>query len=132
MMPDGPKYIVRGAKMRCDKGSHPRKLNLPVSHGSYVNGKPVLNEADSKANENIAYFGICSSGANPNNEIINLVAESGGTISGKKCCPNILANWSTTKEETKVEGKAALTTKSQLICAFDGVIKFISDGQQDE
>ncbi|WP_326493198.1 hypothetical protein [Clostridium estertheticum] len=29
-------YIVRGAKMRCDKGTHARKINLPESHVAYV------------------------------------------------------------------------------------------------
>ncbi len=131
-MPDGSRYIVRGAKMHCNHGSHPRQINLPVSHGSFVNDKPAMNEADSKAIQNIAYFGICNSGTNPNSENIYLVAENGATISGKRCCPNILANWTKTKEDTKVEGQSALTSESQLICAFEGLITFISDGQHEE
>lgn len=131
-MPDGASYIVRGAKMRCSCGSHPRRINLPVSHGSYVEDKPMMNEADSRLLVNIEDFGICNSPANPNNAIIYLIAEDKSTISGKKCCPVILSNWINTQEKTKVEGKAALTTQSQLICALGGIIGFTSDGQQDK
>lgn len=131
-MADEPRYIVRGAKMRCNHGSHPRRINLPVSHGSFVNQKPAMNETDSIVDKNIAYFGICSSGANPNNETIYLVGENGGTISGKRCTPKILSHWLLTKEDTLVEGKPALTTDSQLICAYEGKITFLSDGQHED
>ncbi|NFS30512.1 DUF4280 domain-containing protein, partial [Clostridium botulinum] len=30
-------YVVRGAKMKCNKGSHKKRINLPVSHGTYSN-----------------------------------------------------------------------------------------------
>lgn len=132
-MSDSCKYVVRGAKTECSCGSHKRKINLPISHGSYVNSKPMMNEQDNKVEQNISYFGICDSPKNPNNETIYLAHEdNGSTISGKRCCPKILEKWDITKENTKVEGKPALTTKSQLICAYDGIITFVNDGQQEE
>lgn len=130
-MPDGPKYVVRGAKMWCNCGSHHRRINLPASHGSYVNGNPMMNEADNKAYVNISHFGACKSATNPSNQVVYFVGEDGGTVSGKPCCPNILSTWMKTKVDTKVEGKAALTTESQLVCGFGGLIVFKSDGQEE-
>lgn len=131
-MEEGARYVVRGAAMRCNCGSHQRRINLPVSHGSYVNEKPMMNLDDNQPVENIAHFGICASPINQDGSIIYLIAEDGQNISGKPCVPTIYAPWINAKEDTKVEGKAALTTDSLLICRFEGVIKFISDGQHDE
>lgn len=124
-------YIVRGAKMRCDKGSHPRKINLPTSHGSYVNGKPMMNKGDNVVEKNVSYFGICSECQE--GEDIYLIGEDGGTITGKKCLVQIADEWSDAKEETLVEGKAALTTDSWLACSkYGGKITFETNGQEEE
>lgn len=131
-MPEGDYYIVRGAKMHCEFGSHDRKINLPVSHGSYVNDKPMMNMKDNKPVENIAYFGVCTSGNCTNSENVDLVKEDGQTVSGIKCCPVILAEWLNAKEDTVVDGYGALTTKSQLICACKGKITFVTNGQEEE
>lgn len=125
-------YVVRGAKMRCDKGSHTRKINLPVSHGSYVKEKPVMNEGDRVVDENISYFGICKE-CSDGEEVYLIDEKSGGTIIGKKCKPQILTDWSDSKEDTLVEGRPALTTKSWITCAaHNGIIKFESDGQEEK
>lgn len=43
-MSDGDNYyIVRGVKMRCNKGFYVRKINLLVSYGLYVKGKLMMN-----------------------------------------------------------------------------------------
>lgn len=124
-------YIVRGAEMVCNKGSHRRKINLPESHGSYVADKPMMNKKDCAANKNISYFGVCS-GACPSNENVDLVGENGKTVSGKKCCVKILSDWIKTKEDTLVSGQPALTTDSVLICKYGGKITFITNGQEKD
>ncbi|SFA80045.1 DUF4280 domain-containing protein [Clostridium frigidicarnis] len=131
-MAEDEKYVVRGAKMKCKFGSHKRKINLPTSHGSYVNGQPMMNKEDRVEEDNITYFGICS-GNCPSSETIFLIKEEdGSTVTGKKCCPKILDDWIKTKDKTKVEGKSALTTKSELVCAYGGLITFDDDGQKEE
>jgi hypothetical protein len=102
-------YIVRGATMRCSKGSMSTKINLPFSHGSYINGKPVMVKTDRIVGTNISPFGECL---------------------GESCCPVILDDWMQYKEDAIVCGKEALTHKSVLICAKGGTIKFITDGQK--
>ncbi|MCX7749288.1 MAG: DUF4280 domain-containing protein [Clostridia bacterium] len=131
-MPDGSSYIVRGAKMVCSCGSHGRRINLPVSHGSYVNKKPMMNEWDCVPIKNIPEFGVCGSPANPSNASVSLVGENGSPVTGKPCLPVISSCWMDTKEDTKVEGFAALTTDSKIICNLGGKITFKSDGQHDE
>lgn len=121
-------YVVRGAKMKCDKGTHKRKINLPASHGTYSNESPMMNKNDNVVEENISYFGICKGGC-PSSGDITLAKENGGTVTGKKCQVMILAEWANTKEDTIVGGAPALTTDSILICAYGGIIKFVTDGQ---
>lgn len=120
-------YIVRGAKMKCDKGSNQRKINLPVSHGSYVKDKPILNKKDSKP-DNISYFGVCQECTE---EEITVIDENGALKTGKKCTPIISGEWVTTKDNNLVEGQAALTTDSIIFCTHGGKIKFLTSGQED-
>jgi hypothetical protein len=40
--------------------SQHRQINLPVSHGAYVNGKPLMIKTD-RTPDTIPYCGICSS-----------------------------------------------------------------------
>lgn len=125
-------YIVRGAKMKCDKGTHARKINLPVSHGSYVGEKPMMNKTDRKE-DNISYFGICHGECPSSGENIYLISEDGRKIDcGKKCCVKILKDWENAKKDTLVEGEAALTTDSVLMCKYGGKIKFETNGQEKE
>ncbi len=39
-------YLVRGAELYCNCGTHKRKLNLPICHGVYTNGQPMMHEED--------------------------------------------------------------------------------------
>jgi len=104
------RYVVRGATMRCSKGSVPTKINLPFSHGSYVNGKPVMIKTDRIVGTNISPFGLCI---------------------GQPCCPMILGDWIKFKKDTIIQGKGALITESVLICARGGQITFVTDGQNE-
>lgn len=56
-------YVVRGATIYCTCGSHTRKLDMPVSHGSYIRDKAMLNNEDCKVgiDQNIPPFGACFS-----------------------------------------------------------------------
>jgi len=118
-MAKGTAYVVRGAKIRCNKGSLIKRINLAASHGSYSNGNPIMNENDNVVGENISAFGICKGGCPAN----------GSSEKTKKCQVKILKKWMNTKEDSLIDGIPALVTKSVLICAYGGKINFISDGQ---
>ncbi|WP_297429479.1 DUF4280 domain-containing protein [Clostridium sp.] len=123
-------YVVRGAKMKCDKGSNQRKINLPISHGCYVDGNPILNKTDSTI-ENISYFGVCQNEDRLSEKIqITVITEKGEVKPGKKCTLEIAGKqWENTKNDTIVGGQPALTTKSVLHCNCGGIITFVEHGQ---
>jgi hypothetical protein len=106
----GDKYVVRGATVQCGCGSSPSRLNLPNSHGVYINEKPVLNDQDSAANVNVMSFGDCS-------------------ITDGPCHPQPSALWDTAKGDLLVNGRPALITRSVLSCTIGGNIEIKSDGQ---
>ncbi|WP_340924207.1 DUF4280 domain-containing protein [Paenibacillus sp. FSL R5-0527] len=132
-MMDKYEYAVRGAKIFCECGSHVRRLNLPQSHGAFVNDKPMMNEADCVPEVNISSFGTCDSPKNESGETVYLISMDGKEIQGKPCKFALLAGgkWEKTKEQAKVDEKPALTTESELHCSLGGTIRFNSSGQQE-
>lgn len=124
-------YVVLGAKMSCSKGSNERKINLPISHGSYVKDKPILNKSDC-TDKNIKYFGVCKGGCFKEEHTITVIGKDGKVTTGPKCEPLLEASeWLKTKDDTLVEGKPALTTESVIYCSRNGNIKFVTSGQED-
>jgi len=131
-MSDGVYYIVRGAKMKCTKGTHKRKINLPLGHGAYVNEYPMMNKKDKDADKNIKYFGICKDGCKVGADIYLLDEDGNQLPPGKECIVTILGDgWMTVKDDTLVEGEPALTLDSTLTCIYGGIISFVTDGQND-
>lgn len=133
-------YLVRGALLECSKGTHPRRLNLPESHGVYVLGHPVIHEKDCVPEENISYFGVCLSDTPPEGAeevIIEGYAndETGGTeeVQGLRCCPDILSNWKCCHAPTKLTGDEPVATiNSYLVCNCKGIISPLTSGQEYE
>jgi hypothetical protein len=126
-------YIVHGARIKCDFGSHVQRINLPVSHGAYVNGQAALCATDNKSGENIPCFGVCGSKHNRSAEPLTLLAQgfSHKTVTGKPCVP-VVGEWQNTKEGVLIWGEEALTTASYLICNKGGRISFEDSGQRQE
>lgn len=127
-------YVVRGACVYCEYGSHTRRLNLPTCHGVYVKEHPIMNATDCKTEENISYMGICNHPDNPSTETIHLISMEGQQIEGKPCQPMFYSGttWKKTKETTLIDGKPALTKESELYCAHGGVIHIAQSGQHEE
>lgn len=142
-------YVVRGAKIYCDHGTHIRRLDMPVAHGSYIRDKPMMNEMDCKVglDQNIAPFGACYSETNENpkieiaeanmEDLMPAAVQEDGTwvmpelpLKGKLCKPVLSSRWQETFEETRVDGKPALTVNSLITCSCGGVIQFMDNGQE--
>lgn len=130
-MGDEKYYIVRGAKMWCDKGTNERHINLPKSHGSYANNKPMMNKKDNVVGKNIKYFGVCNGSCPSGSGDIAVIDANGNNAVGKMCLVTILKEWQNTKDETLVKGEPALTTDSYLVCEYGGKITFTTTGQED-
>ncbi len=145
-------YVVRGALLRCQFGSHCRRLNLRRCHGVYILNKPLVSKQDCKggaegADINVTSFGICSCSGKSAEQIVHLKKEaprySNGSftgettdeiISGPPCIPDILDTWDNTHAETHIgeENEEALTTRSFLVCSYGGLIEIIRSGQEDD
>ena len=149
-------YVVRGAPILCNCGTHSRHLDMLSSHGFYVNGKAVAFEGDRKPEENIPYFGHCQSPChnlsetislkmqkNVNAEGVSLTEYDGAVYEGVKCIPEFHSNWKNTHEETLIakDGKKgtdeavyerAVTTASFLVCRQGGIVYPLTSGQHDE
>jgi hypothetical protein len=84
-------YLVRGAYLACEYGTHHRRLNLPRSHGVYIKDKEhcLMNAADCKPGEgqgyNIPPFGICQAPDFPRGgkETILLKTETVNPLTGE-------------------------------------------------
>ena len=153
-------YVVRGARIFCQYGTHVRRLDMPAAHGAFIRDKAMMNEADCKVglSLNIAPFGGCHSPLNQGPRIDITVGPGeepmptgfdeatrtaispppGTVIPDVRLCVPILGNkWLDAEKETLVDGKPALTMKCSIMCAYVGVstgetsgISFIDDGQE--
>ncbi|MBD5552694.1 MAG: DUF4280 domain-containing protein [Lachnospiraceae bacterium] len=157
---DDPEYLVRGAALKCQYGSHTRYLDMYETHGVYLNDKPVMHKKDCEVGKNIMPFGICTSPVHNLNETGSLFAgadvdQKGNylqapediVMTGFLCKPEFedKSCWENCKSETKIAQTAtkgmkkinegdcyeAITTASYLICKHGGLIYPVSSGQLD-
>lgn len=152
-----PEYLVRGAPLRCNFGSHMRYLDMLETHGVYLDDKPIMHKIDCIVGENIMPFGICSSptcaleergsffaGAETDQDGNYLQSPDDRVISGIVCKPEIIGEcWENYKSETKIAQNAtsavtspegcdcyeAITTASYLLCKSGGLIFPMNSGQ---
>lgn len=150
-------YLVRGAKLVCNCGSHTRMLNLPECHGVYIGENPMVHEKDCvqgiDMQGNISWFGVCRSERCqelPGKKVCYELTEEniadgtvGETEPGKKCQPIIVGVWQDVYDKTRIaeswEDEAerekqysTLTTGSFLVCNYGGIIQPVSLGQEYE
>ncbi len=105
-------YVVHGAIISCEHGSHLNYLNLPQDHGVYIKGKAVMNVGDRNP-ENIPTFGVCLQLKKP-------------------CTPVCSIDWLEGMENVNVEGKQALLNRCHTQCsAGGGKIDIVHDGQEE-
>jgi len=116
----GQAYLVRGANLFCNCGSHVRKLNLPKCHGVYITEHPMIHKLDRIPGDafNIPSFGVCTA---PSSNLIDPketvtyklrnydeqgnqidIEEDFGVVTGVKCRPIITQPWIDTHVITRV------------------------------
>jgi hypothetical protein len=138
-------YVVRGATIYCSCGTHMRKLDMPVSHGSYIRDQAMMNKTDCKVglDQNIPPFGACLSESKDGidikiedtKDLVPFTDEEGNPIEmpvpieGKLCEPDLDKEWADAQEETLVDGKPAITVQCTVTCKYGGVIGFMDAGQ---
>lgn len=149
-------YVMRGATLMCDKGSHERKINLIYDHGWGIEIKDIEGEngklhpfmlskdtivgdetAAGKVQQNVSWFGCCSGNIkgsekiclkNPNNSNDPLAY-------GPKCKPQIVGEWQNIKNDIQIENGEVLSSplvanSSYLTCACGGLITIKDSGAE--
>lgn len=124
------KYVTRGALLRCDKGTHCRRINLIQDHGIGMELQGEKKNSDGKDHpflldtdvivgtevdpdgqqQNISWFGICNEYSGEDAEHIILKPDTSlskptdtKNLSGSKCKPIITGTWECVKESIEVQ-----------------------------
>lgn len=119
--------VCTGAVLQCSFGLAPSTLNvLPVSR-TIVNNMPMANIMDNKPFVNILPFGMCNSIANPT--VAAATAAALGVLTPMPCIPTTIAPWMPGSPTIMIGNAPALTARSQLMCAWGGVIQIRYPGQ---
>ena len=141
----GEEYLVRGAVLQCQFGSHCKKLNLPIDHGVYILDTPMMHALDYIPVVNIVPFGVCSHPLIPPGPSIVLPKEGArgkdgeltgappsGIAKGIPCMPIVVVPWQNAHNETRLTLAEipSITTKSFLVCMYGGIIKPLNSGQK--
>ena len=111
-------YLVRGARLACQCGSHVRSLNQPMCHGVYATEHPMIHERDCDVSPigHITFFGVCvSSTPPPNSPVVTfkkaeydeygepIEGQDLGVITGPMCIPVIIGKkWNDTWPITRI------------------------------
>lgn len=147
-------YVMRGATLVCDKGSHHRKINLIYDHGWGIEIKDIEDENKKEhpfmlsndtvvgnesmagnVQQNIAWFGCCDGNVQNTDKIClkNPDNSDNPLVTQKKCSPQIIGKWENVKSQIEVEkggicASPLLTNQSYLTCAWGGLITIQDSG----
>jgi hypothetical protein len=112
--------------MQCSFGAAPSSLVvLPVNR--VLTQTPDANIMDHIPIANVAPFGVCSSLANPT--VAAATTAALGVLTPMPCVPVLPAPWIAGAPTVLIANMPALDNQSKLMCAWGGVIQFVTPGQ---
>jgi hypothetical protein len=115
-----------GAVLACSFGAAPSTLVvLPKPVTALL---PAASVMDHLPIVNIPPFGVCMSLANP--EVAAATAAALGVLTPMPCIPCTVGPWVPGSLNVLVGEFPALDQTSECICAFGGVIRIVSPGQE--
>ncbi|RCX11379.1 uncharacterized protein DUF4280 [Anaerobacterium chartisolvens] len=118
--------VCGGANMKCTFGAAPCSL-MVLPENQAMTSQPIATIMDNKPMVNILPFGMCSSMANP--AVAAATSAAMGVLTPQPCIPVTTAPWAPGAPTVMVGNKPALNNSSKLMCAWGGVIDFVSPGQ---
>ncbi|MCL2041726.1 MAG: DUF4280 domain-containing protein [Bacteroidales bacterium] len=123
-----PKYVCKGAKLKCSFGSDQSDLGVmhpmnPIS----LHGNNMANIQDYKPMMNIMPFGQCKSLANP--IVASATAANYGKLQEMPCIPNTTSPWIPGSMNVLVKGQPAVMDNCKLMCMWAGIIEVTDAGQ---
>jgi hypothetical protein len=120
----GTPAVVMSAQIKCSFGMAPSALVVLPQKRVTVEGRPVANIMDNAPMMNILPFGMCTSIANPT--VASATAAALGVLTPMPCVPSTVAPWTPGAPQTLIGGLPAVTTSSQCMCMWGGVITVIN------
>jgi len=121
-----PPNVVNGAVLMCSFGMAPSTMVVPPTAMVTVDGQPAATIADHIPLVNIQPFGMCTSLANPT--VASATAAALGVLTPMPCIPATSSPWLPMAPMTQIGGQPALTTGSQCMCNWGGVIQVTLPG----
>ena len=118
--------VCGGAILQCSFGMAPSSL-MVLPQNKVVNVMPLANIMDNKPMVNIMPFGMCSSMSNPT--VAAATAAAMGVLTPMPCIPVIPGPWVPGSPTCLIAGQPAVNNSCQLTCAYGGIIKINSPGQ---
>ena len=122
-----PMQVCMGAMMQCSFGMAPSSLGVLPINRTYTNQVPDANIMDHVPLVNIMPFGMCSSLVNPT--VAAATSAAMGALTPMPCIPNTPAPWATGAPTVLLGNAPALDNVSKLVCAWGGLIQFVTPGE---
>lgn len=119
--------LCTGAVLKCPFGSLPAVFNALPLPGVTVEGRPAGVITDLAPMVNLPAFGLCKSPSNPT--VASATAGAMGVLTPMPCVPVPVGAWRSPSQSVRIGGRAALTSDSQLMCAWGGQISVQNVGQ---
>lgn len=118
--------VCMGATLQCSFGVAPSTL-VVLPQNAVLTTTPAANIMDNKPIVNVPPFGMCQSMANP--AVAAATAAAMGALTPMPCMPALTAPWIVGSPTVLLGNMPALSSDSQLICAYGGVIQIVNPGQ---
>jgi hypothetical protein len=119
--------VTMGARMTCSFGVAPSALVVLPVNRTTSSGTPAANIMDHASIVNIPPFGMCTSMTNP--MVIAATAAALGVLTPMPCIPVTVAPWVPGALTVLIGNMPALDNSSKCMCAWGGVISFVTPGQ---
>jgi hypothetical protein len=116
-----PPNVVNGALLSCSFGMTPSSLVVLPTSLVQIDGQPAATTMDHIPMVNIQPFGMCTSLANPT--VASATAAALGVLTPMPCIPATASPWVPGAPMTQIANQFALTSGSQCMCNWGGVIQ---------
>ena len=123
-----PQLVVNGALLQCSFGVTPSNLIIIPSARVNASKLPAATIMDFVPMSNIMPFGMCTTLSNP--QVAAATSAAMGVLTPQPCIPVIPAPWIPGSPTVLIGKKPALTSTSQCMCTWGGVITITNPGQQ--
>lgn len=121
-----PMQVCTGAQMTCSFGAAPSVFSAS-STDVMTTSMPAGVIMDHVPMKNVPSFGMCTSEANP--AVAAATAAALGTPTPSACVPVLPAPWVPGVPTVLIDNQPALDNTCKLMCAFGGVVTFVTPGQ---